>query len=81
MPGIIKAYPIKEKGPGIICTPVICKKNVDMDGYKDIARLGTIGSGNNFETITEEMMSPIHKIIDMYKKPAKCFWDNKLSIP
>ena len=70
---MIKAYPINAKAPGIICTPVICKKKVDIDGYKHIARLGTIGSGNNFEIITDEIMRPIHKIIDIYKNPAKCF--------
>ena len=43
-----------------------------MAGSKVIAKLGIIGSGNKFDIITKDITKPMHKIIAMYMKAAKC---------
>lgn len=46
-----------------------------------MAKLGMIASGKRFEIITNDMTSPMHKMIAMYINAAKCFWENMLRIP
>lgn len=46
-----------------------------------MAKLGMIGSGNKFDIITNEITKPMHKMIAMYMKAAKCFWEIMLRIP
>ena len=56
-------------------------KIVATTGYKVIARAGRIGSENSFEISTNDTNIPKHRTIDMYMKPAKCYWLKMLNHP